>query len=166
MFSLIFLSLMNKMIYSNQNIDVPLIMKGNWSDTYLSDEAFLFFEYVYPDGIPIFTDIYNKRHGDFPSIQSIIYSLQSRIPRNILGLLNLSLYMRYFHPEAATIRTQPIQILFYEDGQSMYMNHFLLLIIMIFSGNMQHISIVMNHLMINFHFLKIQHNVLGFFQNK
>lgn len=85
-------------IKSKENENTQTILYGNWSDTSLIDETYLFFNYTHPNLIPKVTKLIGNLTVN--QYDYIIKRLNGHIPQEILGLLQLSLSLRYFHPQA------------------------------------------------------------------
>lgn len=80
-------------------------MVGNWSDSYPYYEAIEYFQYIYPREIPKIEYILSGKENS--TRNQILRELDGKIPKNVLGLLNLSLSLRYFQPKAALTHPKP-----------------------------------------------------------
>lgn len=86
--------------------DEGVHLYGNWEDSYLVDETLMFFEFIRPDLTNFAQQV--LQDGDFLTKEEILNRLNvENMPKFILGLLNLSLTWRYFHPRASAGRKIP-----------------------------------------------------------
>lgn len=89
-------------ILSKENENIQEALYGNWQDSMVLDETLLFFNYTYPELYPKISKLLGN--SSITQYMDIIQMLESHVSKEILGLLNLSLSLRYFHPQAASIR--------------------------------------------------------------
>jgi hypothetical protein len=81
-----------------------VFFRGNWPASTYKDEAVCFFEYLEPDRLP-------SVHALLSSVENspgpILASLSPVIAQPLLGLLNLSLALRFFHPRSSARKSAP-----------------------------------------------------------
>jgi hypothetical protein len=80
-------------------------VRGNWSDSSAYGETLLFFEFLHPEVIDTVVGLLKSRSSS--DIPSIVKFLQPHLPSHVVGLLQLALDLRYFHPLAAISNPLP-----------------------------------------------------------
>jgi hypothetical protein len=78
--------------------------RGDWSESSRRDEAVALFEEINP---PFAAPVQNLLRDVPDDSGSILSALRGKIPDHILGLVNLSLSLRFFHPKCAVRNPQP-----------------------------------------------------------
>lgn len=76
-------------------------MNGNWSDSWPYYEAIEYFKYIYPRQVPKIEFLLSGKEKS--TRNQILEALREHIPKNVHGLLELSLSFRYFQPKAAIL---------------------------------------------------------------
>lgn len=93
------------LIFSVLAFSYDMILTGEWGDTFPSEEAYEFFEYLHPEYLNIVAPILKEKQRATSS--EIISSLPSAIPSKIVTLLMFALQTRYFNPRAITKVKEP-----------------------------------------------------------
>ncbi|EAX93308.1 hypothetical protein TVAG_277130 [Trichomonas vaginalis G3] len=78
---------------------------GTWGDSYIEDETLLFFEFLRPD-LTVHVQHLLQDETDLTKDKVLRLLNQEWMPKSVLGLLNLSLSWRYFHPRASAGRSK------------------------------------------------------------